>query len=165
MVSFSLATRRVAPGRHRAHPDQPLRPPLPPRAPPPPTSPPAPPAPLRPPRPPPAMASFTLAAARPTAARPAAGPARAGARPVVAAARPARRVLARAEPKVGPAQGVGEAREVGEGAPGLTVCGVGTQDVETAISEAKQTCEEGTTGECAAAWDEVRLCCQSMRLC
>jgi hypothetical protein len=27
--------------------------------------------------------------------------------------------------------------------------------VETAIDNAKETCESGTTGECAAAWDEV----------
>ncbi|KAK9812842.1 hypothetical protein WJX72_004614 [[Myrmecia] bisecta] len=27
--------------------------------------------------------------------------------------------------------------------------------VETAIESAKETCEQGTTGECAAAWDEV----------
>ena len=29
--------------------------------------------------------------------------------------------------------------------------------VETAIDNAKERCESGTTGECAAAWDEVRL--------
>ena len=28
--------------------------------------------------------------------------------------------------------------------------------VESAIESAKQTCDDGTTQECAAAWDEVR---------
>ena len=28
--------------------------------------------------------------------------------------------------------------------------------VETAIEQAKSTCDSGTTQECAAAWDEVR---------
>ncbi len=27
--------------------------------------------------------------------------------------------------------------------------------METAIDNAKESCESGTTGECAAAWDEV----------
>lgn len=27
--------------------------------------------------------------------------------------------------------------------------------IESAVEEAKKTCEEGTTGECAAAWDSV----------
>jgi CP12 domain len=27
--------------------------------------------------------------------------------------------------------------------------------VETAIEEAKETCDTGSTGECAAAWDTV----------
>jgi hypothetical protein len=40
------------------------------------------------------------------------------------------------------------------------ICVVTTQTtdksaVETAIDNAKEQCESGTTGECAAAWDEV----------
>jgi hypothetical protein len=29
--------------------------------------------------------------------------------------------------------------------------------VETAIKEAEEACKDGTAGECAAAWDNVRL--------
>lgn len=35
--------------------------------------------------------------------------------------------------------------------------------VETAIESAKESCESGTTGECAAAWDEVRTECHHCR--
>lgn len=55
---------------------------------------------------------------------------RAAARPAIRAARPVRSVVVRAEPAK-------------KGA------------VETAIKEAEQACKDGTTGECAAAWDNV----------
>eukprot|EP00358_Blepharisma_japonicum_P006676 CAMPEP_0202943328 /NCGR_PEP_ID=MMETSP1395-20130829/3741_1 /ASSEMBLY_ACC=CAM_ASM_000871 /TAXON_ID=5961 /ORGANISM="Blepharisma japonicum, Strain Stock R1072" /LENGTH=107 /DNA_ID=CAMNT_0049640667 /DNA_START=29 /DNA_END=352 /DNA_ORIENTATION=- len=61
--------------------------------------------------------SVSVRAARPTVTR------------KVAAARPVRSILVRAEPS--------------------------KSAVETAIKEAEEACKDGTTGECAAAWDAV----------
>jgi hypothetical protein len=36
-----------------------------------------------------------------------------------------------------------------------TQSGVGKEEITKAIDSAKETCEDGSAGECAAAWDTV----------
>ena len=95
------------------------------------------------------------------------GPCTAAPRPALRAVqvtRPAalRQVIARAEPKVCSRATSSAVAALSQAlplqGPFLTVVAFVWQSaVETAIENAKNTCESGSVGECAADWDEMSL--------